>query len=258
MRLFYTVSEAAANPSTLSMCAIVCVAYLSVILAVRFPWDEGVCELGDEEAGGTYEEYKFSTGLCTSLPIFCFAFNCQVQFIPIVKELEDASKGRVGKLVAVTMCAVCVLYCVDATMGYLSFCESTESNILDNYSGDDKLVLVGRACFVGTLCFSFPLYSTAIVTSVERLMGGGGEGKGGRREGIAAGVILSMVGIVYGDPPLDKVLGLTGAVGGCALVYVFPGLFYDRAVEGGSWGGRVLAAAGGLLGVTCTVVILLT
>ena len=48
---------------------------------------------------------------------------------------------------------------------------------------------------------------------------------------LATAIVGSMAVIVSFDPPLDAVLGLTGAVGGCSLVYVFPGLFYYKAVQ---------------------------
>lgn len=37
---------------------------------------------------GSVVDAAFGKGLFTSLPIFCFAFNCQVQFLPLVAELK--------------------------------------------------------------------------------------------------------------------------------------------------------------------------
>jgi len=156
-----------------SMLAIMCVSYLSVVLLIRFPPEN--CGGGS----GTVEQVTIGKGLFTSLPIFCFAFNCQVQFIPIVGELRiadgESRSAKVKMLVWVVIALVCSLYVFDSVIGYLSFCADTDSNILDNYS-NDILVKVGRVGFVVTLCFSFPLYSTAIISSVDSLMR---EGKGG-------------------------------------------------------------------------------
>jgi hypothetical protein len=161
------------------------------------------------------------------------------------------------------MAGVCLLYAADASLGYASYCADTLSNILDNFASGDKLVLVARVAFVLVLNFSFPLYSTAIVSSVDSMIGGEGVGKKRRRVTLATLIVGAMALIVSFDPPLDKILGLTGAVGGCALVYVYPGTIYDRALraqkgggEGGSWVGLLLAAAGAVLGITCTSVIL--
>lgn len=170
------------------------------------------------------------------------------------------------------MCGVCGLYCLDASVGYLSFCEDTLNNILDCYGEDDVLIKISRIGFVVTLMFSFPLYSTAVVTSVHSLTRSSNSSSGlsfGRRISLATIIVGSMAVIVSFDPPLDAVLGLTGAIGGCSLVYVFPGLFYCRAVrkmKGGGGNGRgggevalalVLAIGGGLLGVSCTFAILI-
>ncbi|GMH89359.1 hypothetical protein TL16_g11431 [Triparma laevis f. inornata] len=225
---------------------------------------------------GSVVDAAFGKGLFTSLPIFCFAFNCQVQFLPLVAELkggrEEGGETKVLCLIFGVMCGVCGLYCLDASVGYLSFCEDTLNNILDCYGEDDVLIKISRIGFVVTLMFSFPLYSTAVVTSVHSLTSSSSSSRGlsfGRRISLATIIVGSMAVIVSFDPPLDAVLGLTGAIGGCSLVYVFPGLFYCRAVrkmKGGGGNGRgggevalalVLAIGGGLLGVSCTFAILI-
>lgn len=72
---------------------------------------------------GNVVDVAFGKGLFTSLPIFCFAFNCQVQFLPIVAELKggrsENGKTKVTCLIFGVMCGVCGLYCLDASVGYL-------------------------------------------------------------------------------------------------------------------------------------------
>ncbi|GMI02761.1 hypothetical protein TrVE_jg12328 [Triparma verrucosa] len=255
-----------------SMCAICCVAYLSIVIVIRYEdgGDGGFeeCSLGS----GNVVDVAFGKGLFTSLPIFCFAFNCQVQFLPIVAELKggrsENGKTKVTCLIFGVMCGVCGLYCLDASVGYLSFCEDTLNNVLDCYEEDDVLVKVARIGFVVTLMFSFPLYSTAVVTSVHSLTSGSNsndELSRRRRVTLATAIVGSMAVIVSFDPPLDAVLGLTGAVGGCSLVYVFPGLFYYKAVQmtketkeaRGGKAALLLAIGGACLGIACTVAILI-
>ena len=242
------------------MLAILCVSYLSIVLVIRFPAE--ICGSGS----GTVDQVVIGRGIFTSLPIFCFAFNCQVQFIPIVGDLRvtdgESRSSKVKILVFAVIALVCLLYVLDSVIGYLSFCADTDSNILDNYS-NDSLVRVGRVGFVITLCFSFPLYSTAIISSVDSLMRGVKAGAlempWERRIPLATSVIGSMMIIVSFDPRLEAVLGLTGAVGGCSLVYIFPGLFYNRALssEGGSKLALGLAIGGSILGVCCAISILI-
>jgi amino acid permease len=240
-----------------SMCAIICVMYLSVVIAIRAPWSDGVCSSGTAPV----DEFVFSGSLGTSLPIFCFAFNCQVQFIPIVRELSDATASRVRSLVLGSMFFVLVLYSLDAGMGYLTFCQDTLNNILDCYSEDDVLVTISQWAFTLILSFSFPLYSTAIATAADNIIGGEGQGSNPRRFALVTAIIGSMAVITLFNPSLDAVLGLTGAIGGCALVYVFPGIFYHKALimqgeEKGSPAGLLLAGVGFILGITCSVVII--
>lgn len=103
-----------------SLLAIVCVGYLSLILAIRFPWEGGVCSSGS----GAVESYKMSEGLFTSLPIFCFAFNCQVQFIPIKQELHDPSPSRVRLLVRAPRASGNRLVAPDAVKKQYRLCAS--------------------------------------------------------------------------------------------------------------------------------------
>jgi len=273
-----------------SMLAVLCVLYLSIVLFIRAPYGDlcGRGELPLETANWDLNS------LSTSLPIFCFAFNCQVQFLPIKSELENPTKARTRLLIFATMLIVCVLYCLDATVGYITFCKDTIDNILDNYESGDHLVFVARVAFVLVLTFSFPLYSTAIVSSVANLLfvdsdtndGGSFEKdqqherdvgmnslleKGDKvsdqgnvglsfslRLSLTTIMLLTMSTIVWCDPPLDKILGLTGALGGCALVYVLPGLFL--AVDGEKrrdrMFGAILGGFGLILGGACSLIII--
>ena len=235
-----TLLKSLSSLSFTSTLAIICVSYLSIVLVASAPYSTGTCSSPD----GTppLNGFLFTRSLSTSLPIFCFAFNCQVQFLPLKNELQAPTRARIRKMVFVTMLCVFILYGVDASAGYLSFCQATKSNILDNYGEDDVVVFVARVAFVAVLNFSFPLYSTAIVTSVDSMIKNENKLELGdmsfrRRVVLASAIVFSQAFIVNLNPDLDKILGLTGAIGGCSLVYVFPGLFYDRAKRTETGGG---------------------
>lgn len=170
-----------------------------------------------------------------------------MQFIPIINEMEKPNPKRVLGLIYATMGFVSLIYSIDATSGYLTFCNTTLSNILDCYSSTDNLILIARIAFVFTLNFSFPLYSTAIIIAINNQLFGTNDEDYDRLESpsrasrksalsyadeevdevevekvlpmrrrviLALLVIGSMASIVSFNPPLDAVLGLTGALGG--------------------------------------------
>lgn len=56
------------------------------------------------------------------LPIFCFGHCSQVQFIPIVADMEKPTKKRVGTVVFFAYFLIFSLYVMNSMSGYFGFC----------------------------------------------------------------------------------------------------------------------------------------
>lgn len=118
------------------------------------------------------QSFIFDKNLLVVLPIFCFGHCSQVQFIPIVAEMEKPSKKRVGVVVFFAYLLIFTLYMLNSMSGYHSFCGysvcsvisslSQASNVLDSYPALDPLILVGRLIISFALCFTFPLYGYSV------------------------------------------------------------------------------------------------
>lgn len=68
------------------------------------------------------KSFIFNKDLFAVLPIFCFGHCSQVQFIPIVSEMEKPTKKRVGTVVFFAYFLIFALYVTNSMSGYFGFC----------------------------------------------------------------------------------------------------------------------------------------
>lgn len=66
--------------------------------------------------------FHFTLRSFFALPFFAFAHCCQVQYVPILTELERPTTKRVMKVVTWSYVIVFILYLLNAMAGYWSFC----------------------------------------------------------------------------------------------------------------------------------------
>ena len=117
---------------------------------VQLPWD-------------TLEFWVRSDALdiISSLPIFLFAFTCQINVYAIFDGLARASNPRMNKVTfrAVALCFF--IYTSIGLAGFVDFGEHTCGNILRNYTQDfdngDAIVIAMYIAIAVTITLSFPL-----------------------------------------------------------------------------------------------------
>ncbi|GMI37162.1 hypothetical protein TrRE_jg6177, partial [Triparma retinervis] len=243
--------------------------YLTSILAYRYSQYLSNPSSVDPSASTPCPVVKWNlqaSSILQALPLFCFAFNCQVQY-PTIRSSSSSPPGSPGPpsvpqspLILSTMSTCAIIYSISAASGYSTFCVSTSSNVLDAYPSSDPLILAARWAFAVVLLCSYPLYSTAIVRDLGEYLYGPSFNSlppppslAPARWSLSALVVLSMSCIAYLDPPLTTITGLTGAVGGSALVYVLPGAI---AWEAGWKAGGIMTAAGGTVMIMTTWAVL--
>jgi len=179
-------------------------------------------------------------GLWQSLPLFIYAFNCVVPFVPILIEMKRKRAARVRTTLtfAVTVCFIS--YCMCAFGGYLAFCDKACPNILDCYPADNALVLPARVALLINLIFIVPLFNVIVRSCVEKQIGLVSDAPGAdvtesKRPFCSLLLTFFLVGssnalaCVFSN--LSIILGLTGAVGGSILVWILPGLFVLKMLK---------------------------
>lgn len=97
-----------------------------------------------------------------SFPIFVFAYTCHQNMFAIINELKnndsDGSTTRQSNIIIRNaIVTACVSYLIVGIIGYLSFGDLVNSNIVTMYPKASILSLIGRLCIVVMVGLSFPL-----------------------------------------------------------------------------------------------------
>ncbi|KAG8462761.1 hypothetical protein KFE25_004737 [Diacronema lutheri] len=172
-----------------------------------------------------------------AMPLLLFAFNCQVPFLPLLRELERPTWARVCAMLAATFALALALYLAVAILGELSFgAGAVAPNVLDSFGEGDSAAAIARVATVCVLVASFPLYAYAVRLGATAMLAhdGGGEGDGGgdgdgdgalsaaAHWGATLAIVLGCAAVSLGCDSLELPLGLTGALAGTCVIFVVP------------------------------------
>ncbi|KAK8809408.1 hypothetical protein WA171_000990 [Blastocystis sp. BT1] len=161
------------------------------------------------------------------LPIFCFGHCSQVQFIPIVADMEKPTRKRVGIVVFFAYLLIFTLYVLNSFSGYYSFCGYSASNVLDSYPALDPLILVGRLIISFALCFTFPLYGYSVREVVIKTFHLQNTAYW-KLALVTVIMVLSCMTVAIFFNDLSTVIGITGAIGGSSLMCIIPSIMFIR------------------------------
>eukprot|EP01084_Bolivina_argentea_P173181 299963_1 len=160
-------------------------------------------------------------------PIFVMAFDCHTSLWPIRNEFAIPTVSRLTKVSLNTVIFCTTIYAVIGYAGYLTYGENVEGNILNNYP-QTRLVGIIRVGLAFAITFSYPLMSYPARECFSTLLFGKKPSK--LKWYLFYGTtylsgILSIVAAIIVDD-LEVILSLIGSVGGGAIVFILPGLFY--------------------------------
>lgn len=98
----------------------------------------------------------------SSFPIFVFAYTCHQNMFAIINELtadeKDGLTTRQANLVIRNaIVTACASYLIVGILGYLTFGNAVNGNIITMYPKDSIPSLIGRLCIVVMVSLSFPL-----------------------------------------------------------------------------------------------------
>lgn len=95
-------------------------------------------------------------------PIFVFAYTCHQNMFAIINELKPSdSHGsqtrQLNLIIRNAITTACVLYIVVGVIGYLTFGNTVNANIITMYPSSLVFSLIGQICIVIMVALSFPL-----------------------------------------------------------------------------------------------------
>jgi len=148
------------------------------------------------------------------------------------RELEARSPSRFRVAVRRSFVIITALYIVTMVSGFATFGRTTASNILNSYHGDDPLAVVGRIATGVSVLFGFPLAFVGVKEASRSLLTLGGPVLSALGEQYVPIVVVLMsfvtfVACVVKD--IGLLVGISGAVLGALIVYIFPTLVWVEA-----------------------------
>ena len=185
----------------------------------------------------TLQSFILNKDIFVVLPIFCFGHCSQVQFIPVVSDMERPTRKRVGVVVFFAYLLILVLYLLNSFSGYFAFCGYSASNVLDSYPAFDPLILVGRLIISVALCFTFPLYGYSVrevivktfhLQNTSRHRTSLSSVEYWKLALVTIVMVLSCMTVAIFFNDLSTVVGITGAIGGSSLMSIIPSLLYMK------------------------------
>ncbi len=143
------------------------------------------------------------------------------------RSLDRPSTKRFGKVCAMAFGVLSLLYLAIMLLGHRTFGDVTAANILRNYAERDPLAVLGRAATFASILFGFPLAMLglkdslfSLLTLPDTLM---------KPATLLLLACVATVAILVTD--IGLVVGISGALLGAAIVYIFPALIYGSALR---------------------------
>lgn len=174
-------------------------------------------------------------GFMHALPIFLFAFGCQIQVAVLYEVLNDRS---VKRMFAVLKKAHFIEYLGLSTIGVfgcLAFPAVAQwplkSDVLDEFGEFDILMMVTRSVLCLIICLVIPLLVLPCRMALSHLLHRCGVNVESMLVHILQTLFIIISGFAFSIkvPNITLVIGLTGSSAGVALLWIFPSIYYLKA-----------------------------
>lgn len=160
------------------------------------------------------------------------------------RSLTRRSRSRFARVVAIAFGVLSLLYVGIMLLGYTTFGDNTASNLLRNYAGADTLAVLGRVATFVSILFGYPLAmvglresSSSVLLALSALrslpppLASAVRAAATNTKGLTIALLAIATAIAITLDDIGLVVGVSGALLGAAIVYVFPALIYGRAVD---------------------------
>ncbi|KAH3901255.1 related to Vacuolar amino acid transporter 7 [Saccharomycodes ludwigii] len=135
--------------SLVGLCAI---AYLVCFIVTKF-FTDGITST-DAIHWITVNSFK---GLFSSFSILVFAYTASMNMFSICNELQDNSIKNITRVINQSVGISCTLFLTVGILGYLTFGDDVQGNIIINYDPNSIFTKIGQFSLGITIIFSFPL-----------------------------------------------------------------------------------------------------
>lgn len=237
------------NISSLAKTSYVSIASVVFIAAAVMYKCAGGVELDETQLEPVPTHSIVSGSILEGLGIAAFSFVTHHESLILYQGLGDRSERNWGSIVHYSMTVACACLLAIAIPGYLTFYNTTTSNILNNYPNNDVFMTLCRLLFGATMLLSYPLehfvartvaldllrcpccrpHGTSSASGTDAATGAGNQRL--RYIVVTLVLVLSSALIAMFTRDLGAVLTLTGGVCASSLAYILPAIMYLRLVK---------------------------
>jgi amino acid permease len=196
-------------------------------------------------------------GLFSSIGMFGLCFSLPAVVLPAIHAYNPLTRKR--KIVSgIALGLVAILSITSGTTGYLVFGDTAQGTVLSNFEDSDILFTIVRAGFLIIVTCVYPMLAQSIMGSWAAMFfkeDSPATMVWWRRAIclLATNVLPLVVGMFL--PTIEPVLGISGALGGCLVDFVFPAIMWikhsDRPIT--DWR-NLFCIFLGVFGLICGVV----
>ncbi|XP_045021388.1 sodium-coupled neutral amino acid transporter 1 [Bubalus bubalis] len=206
--------------------------FLIVVIYKKFQIGSSVPELNSTISNSTNPDMctpkyvTFNSKTVYALPTIAFAFVCHPSVLPIYSELKDRSQKKMQMVSNISFFAMFVMYFLTAIFGYLTFCESVQSDLLHKYqSKDDILILTVRLAVIMAVILTVPVLFFTVRSSIFELA------KKTKfnlcRHVLVTFILLVIINLlVIFIPSMKDIFGVVGVTSANMLIFILPSSLY--------------------------------
>lgn len=210
-----------------SSLSLVAVALIVIMVTARAP-------AAAQEQGivASSESYKFiDSHLFSGIGTMSFAFVCHQGAFIVLDSLDNPTVERWNTVTNISVAAALVVSLILVLVGFCNFLDSTDADILNNFSQDDSAINVARLLLAFTMILTYPVNAFVTRYSLHVIMYKGQEVS--KKEHYVSTLVLFATSLVLGAllETLGPVMAFVGALTSCSVGYVLPVMCYF-GVEG--------------------------
>ncbi len=223
---------------------------LVVFVAVYAPIGESIANEGG--LGKIIQNSIIDKGFFIGFGVLTVAMCCQHSAFIVASSLDNPTPKRWSIVTAVSLSVSVICCLVLGVAGYLGFLDETSGDVLNNFGVDTASANFARALLAITMFFTYPMEAFVARHVLVQLLWKGdldgyifetivdpetGEERSTQRKAkrcrclsrrhqvtLLIYLMTLMPALIVDD--LGPVLSITGAIGGCCLAYIGPGLAY--------------------------------
>ncbi|KAI4599175.1 hypothetical protein KJ359_002134 [Pestalotiopsis sp. 9143b] len=173
-------------------------------------------------------------GIFQAIGVISFAFVCHHNSLLIYGSLKTPTIDRFARVThysAGVSMAACLLV---ALVGFLTFGDKTQGNVLNNFASDNSMVNIARLCFGLNMLTTLPLEAFVCREVMLNYWFPGEPFNMNLHLIFSSALVVSAMVVSLITCDLGVVFELVGATSACALAYILPPLCYIK-LSSRSW-----------------------